>query len=106
MSESKWAVFFITIILIFTSDAYFFQNVIFFDGHYSYATSNLQLLEMCLEHNKVSEKQVQLVCLPSGQTDKLQPLDYCSSLNVKDKFRRYKDYYRVMDSDFEVIFLN
>ena len=34
--------------------------------------------------------QLQLVCLPSGQTDQLQPLECSSFLGVKDRFRGTK----------------
>ena len=74
----------------------------FFDGHYSHATSNLQLLEACLKHNEISAKKAELLCFPSGQTDKLQPLDKVPFGGMKQKFKRYKNFYRIMDPNFEV----
>ena len=49
---------------------FIFQNVIFFDGHYSHARNKgfLKIIENC-------GKDVLPVRLPSGLTDILQPLD-------------------------------
>ncbi|GAU97117.1 hypothetical protein RvY_08470 [Ramazzottius varieornatus] len=44
--------------------------VVLMDGHYSHVT-NIKLFKLCIE----SGKDICLICLPSGQTDKLQPLD-------------------------------
>ena len=67
--------------------------------------ATLQLLEYCLGNHKTSDKNLQLFCLPSGQTGKLLPLDSVPFGGVKDRFERYKDYHRILDSDFEVTIL-
>ena len=63
-----------------------FQNVVFFDGHYSHAKNNkfLRIIEEC-------EKDILPVKLPSGMTDAWQPLDVA----VFGQFKKcWKDYLR------------
>ncbi|GAU89557.1 hypothetical protein RvY_02094 [Ramazzottius varieornatus] len=47
--------------------------VVLCDGHYSHV-NNAQLFKLCRD----SGKDIKLICLPAGQTDKLQPLDNCT----------------------------
>ena len=73
------------------------------DGHHSHVL-NAQLLRLCLNFNLTkSGKEVQLVCFPTGQTDKLQPLDNCPFGSMKPKWIAYKDDSRI-DPEFQVMF--
>ncbi|GAV08498.1 hypothetical protein RvY_18180 [Ramazzottius varieornatus] len=67
-----------------------FQCVVLIDGHYSHVT-NIQLFKLCIE----SGKFVCLISLPSGQTDKLQPLDSCPLETMKPKWTAYKSFHRI-----------
>ena len=44
------------------------QGLVIVDGHWSHVY-NLQLIELCRSQN------VDILCLPAGQTSKYQPLD-------------------------------
>ena len=60
-------------------------------------------MKLCMDFNlEKSEKEVQLVCFPTGQTDKLQPLDNCPFGSMKPKWIAYKDDSRI-DPNFQVI---
>ncbi|GAU96001.1 hypothetical protein RvY_07511 [Ramazzottius varieornatus] len=72
------------------------KNIVFMDGHHSHVL-NVQLFTLC----EKSEKDIQLVCLPSGQTHHLQPLDCCVFSGVKSDWTHYKNLRRV-DPDFEI----
>ncbi|GAU91648.1 hypothetical protein RvY_03867 [Ramazzottius varieornatus] len=63
------------------------------DGHYSHIT-NTQLFKLCIE----SGKDTCLICLPSGQTDKLLPLDSCPLGTMKSKWTAYKSFHRINPS--------
>ena len=72
------------------------------DGHHSHVL-NAQLLKLCIDFNlQKSGKEVQLVCFPTGQTDKLQPLDNCPFGSMKPKWIAYKDDSRI-DPYFQVV---
>ncbi|GAV07148.1 hypothetical protein RvY_17023 [Ramazzottius varieornatus] len=59
--------------------------IVLFDGHYSHV-NNAQLFKLCRD----SGKDIKLICLPAGQTDKLQPLDNCAFGCMKEKWKNYK----------------
>ncbi|XP_055349060.1 uncharacterized protein LOC129595950 [Paramacrobiotus metropolitanus] len=60
------------------------KNVIFLDGH-SFHMLNDEFIHECL----MSEKDITVVILPSGQTDKLQPMDIKVFGPVKKYWRDY-----------------
>ncbi|GAU90271.1 hypothetical protein RvY_02709 [Ramazzottius varieornatus] len=64
--------------------------VVLMDGHYSRVT-NIQLFKLSIE----SGKDICLIRLPSGQTDKLQPLDSCPFGTMKPKWTAYKSFHRI-----------
>ncbi|GAV06067.1 hypothetical protein RvY_16103 [Ramazzottius varieornatus] len=59
--------------------------VVLCDGHYSHVI-NAQLFKLCRD----SGTDIKLICLPAGQTDKLQPLDNCTFGCMKVKWTNYK----------------
>lgn len=67
----------------------FLQNLIVVDGHFSH-TNNMQLV-MAAEEQAVFEKEIELICLLSGQTHILQPLDVSVFGCVQ---KRWADYLR------------
>ncbi|GAU89666.1 hypothetical protein RvY_02192-2 [Ramazzottius varieornatus] len=69
--------------------------VVFMDDLYSHIT-NIPLFKLCIE----SGKDIRLTCLPSGQTDKLQPLDSRPFGTMKAKWSDYKLFHHV-DPQFE-----
>ena len=72
----------------FSYFSFLFQNVIFVDGHFSHV-SNLLLVQHCQEYFVESGKRVEVFCLPSGQTNQLQPFDVSVFGGVKKKWRGY-----------------
>ena len=76
------------------------QNVVFFDGHTSHA-NNIELIRLVLEYETLSGNAVRVVCFPSGQTSRLQPLDVSVFGGLK---KNWSDYLRDMhvDADVEV----
>ncbi|GAV00573.1 hypothetical protein RvY_11400 [Ramazzottius varieornatus] len=58
------------------------KNILFYDGHCSHLNC-LALLAACME------RSIEVVCLPSGQTSCLQPLDKKVFGGVKQKWRQY-----------------
>ncbi|GAV00912.1 hypothetical protein RvY_11695 [Ramazzottius varieornatus] len=60
------------------------------DGHYSHILK-IRLFKVCIE----SGKDIRLVCLPSGQTDKLQLLDSSPFGTLKPKWSSYKSFYSI-----------
>ncbi|GAU92628.1 hypothetical protein RvY_04683 [Ramazzottius varieornatus] len=61
------------------------KNVLFFDGHTSHLNC-IQFLAACMN---ISEKEIEVMCLPSGQTAFLQPLDKKVFGGVKQKWTKY-----------------
>ncbi|GAU89153.1 hypothetical protein RvY_01737 [Ramazzottius varieornatus] len=64
------------------------KSVIFLDGHYSHV-NNLRLIRYCKQFFEESGKQVEIFCLPSGQTSHLQPFDVSAFGGVKKKWKMY-----------------
>ncbi|GAU89115.1 hypothetical protein RvY_01706 [Ramazzottius varieornatus] len=61
------------------------KNVLFVDGHSSHLNC-IQFLAACMNN---SEKEIEFMCLPSGQTAFLQPLDRKVFGGVKQKWTKY-----------------
>ncbi|GAV02971.1 hypothetical protein RvY_13466 [Ramazzottius varieornatus] len=64
------------------------KNVVFVDGHFS-QVNNLLLVRYCKELYEKTAKQVEIFCLPTGQTNHLQPFDVSVSGGIKKKWRMY-----------------
>ncbi|GAV02619.1 hypothetical protein RvY_13160 [Ramazzottius varieornatus] len=62
------------------------ENVVFVDGHFSHV-KNLLLVRYCKELYEKTAKQVEIFCLPTGQTNHLQPFDVSVFGGIKKKWR-------------------
>ncbi|GAU89292.1 hypothetical protein RvY_01858 [Ramazzottius varieornatus] len=64
------------------------KNVIFVDGHFSHVNW-LLLARYCKEFLKETGKRVEIFCLPTGQTNHLQPFDVSVFGGIKKKWHNY-----------------
>ncbi|GAU95585.1 hypothetical protein RvY_07183-2 [Ramazzottius varieornatus] len=64
------------------------KNVIFVDGHFSHVNC-LLLVKYCKTFFKDTGKTVEVFCLPTGQTNHLQPFDVSVFEGIKKKWHDY-----------------
>ncbi|GAU91589.1 hypothetical protein RvY_03816 [Ramazzottius varieornatus] len=64
------------------------KTVIFVDGHFTHV-NNLRLVRYCKKFFEATEKRVEILCLPAGQTNHLQPFEVSAFGGVKKKWEMY-----------------